>query len=62
MQEDKVPGEVNKEDKEEEEQVHNQEEAALMKNMNIAMAKLNLSLLDGEKGQNENKEFANTIN
>jgi hypothetical protein len=61
MQEDKVPREDNEEDEEEREQVHNQKEAALTKNMNIAMAKLNLSLLDGEWEQDENEEFANTI-
>jgi hypothetical protein len=44
MQEDKVPGEDDEEDDDKEEQVHNQEEAALTKNMNIATAKLNLSL------------------
>jgi hypothetical protein len=32
-----------------------------MKNMNIATAKLNLSLLDGEQEQDEDKEFNNTI-
>jgi hypothetical protein len=36
MQEDEVPGEDNKEDEDEEERVHNQEEAALTKNMIIA--------------------------
>ncbi len=30
-------------------------------NMNIAMAKLNLSLLDGEQEQDENKEFFDVI-
>jgi hypothetical protein len=29
--------------------------------MNIAMAKLNLSLLDGEQEQDENKEFFDVI-
>jgi hypothetical protein len=61
MQEDKVPGEDDEEDEAEEERVHNQEEAVLTKNMNIATAKLNLSLLDGEQKQDENEEFANAI-
>jgi hypothetical protein len=45
MQEDEVPGEDDEENKDKEEQVHNQEEAALTRNMNIAMAKLNLSFI-----------------
>jgi hypothetical protein len=46
MQEDKVPGEDDKEDKDKEEQEHNQDEAELTKNMNTAMTKLNLFLVD----------------
>jgi hypothetical protein len=61
MQEDEVPGEDNKEDKDEEEQEHNQEEAALTNNMNIAMAKQNLSSVDKVQEQDENEEFANAI-
>jgi hypothetical protein len=63
MQEDKVPGDNNKEDKDEEEQDHNQEEAArLTKNMSVATEKLNLSLLDGEQEQDEDKKFDYAIN
>jgi hypothetical protein len=61
MQEDKVPGEEDKEEEDKEEKVHNQEEAALTRNMNIAMAKLNLSMLDREQEQDENEEFADAI-
>jgi hypothetical protein len=61
MQEDEVPGEDDEEDEDKDERVHNQEEAALTKNLNIAMEKINLSSLDGEQEQDKNKEFANTI-
>jgi hypothetical protein len=63
MQEGKVQGEEDKEDEDVEEQEHNQEEAVLMKNMNIATtAKLNLSSLHGEQEQDESEEFADAIN
>ncbi len=41
MQEDKVTGDYDKEDIDEEEWEHNQKEAALTKNMNTTMEKLN---------------------
>ncbi len=57
-----MTGDKNKEDKDEEEREHNQEEAALTKNMNPTTKKLNLSLLDGEQEQDLDKEFDDAIN
>jgi hypothetical protein len=63
MHENKMPGDEDKGDKDDEEQEHNQEEAVhLTKNMNVAMAKLHLSLVDGEQEQDEDEEFNNAIN
>jgi hypothetical protein len=61
-QEDGVSGDEEEEDKEEDAKDQNyEEESRLTKNMNAAMEKLNLSLLDGDQNKDNDEDFGDAI-